>query len=466
MKRKEIITYIVISLLLPCNIIIDIISNNDLLNEMFDYLLFCIWIIIVIFIILRLRNKNKFLSKKNENFRRIEKLTGKYYYKIRSSLKSFSDKNFIIEKALNNINVNIYVIDNTGRIVSINNELLKNLNINEKDVLGKNYRELGFIEYEKIELILESDKCRNISYNNIEDSIIINNDTIKVLKSIHAICDENHKLQEIVVSFVDINKLKNLEDKIMSINHQLTNDLKMAKRVQEKIIPDSRKFSTIKELNIGYSYSPMDIMGGDLYDIININEGVYAFFIADVSGHGASAALITAMIKMSFLTHANKDSSPERVLSLVNEDIFSIIGNTGYFVSVCYCILDTNTGEMNLSNGGHMPTLIFRNDTRTIEEHKANSTLLGVFESKTAKYSTIKFKLNKGDKILLFTDGLIESQNEEGEFYGKKRLIYFAEENQSLPVQNFVNRLTEDVKGFTRKSIQTDDIAIIFIEYI
>ncbi len=431
-------------------------------------------IVVILFLLIKLKiNKNK-LIQKNEEIRNLQKLkveqsekiakvTENYFNKIAKSIDMLNSKNNFNYSIFNNILTNVYVVNKDGIIIAVNDELLKNLKINEQDILGKSYDILSNIEHKRLEKVFKEGKIRNI--NNKEETIIINNKKIQILKSISFIQGEEKKLVSAIISFVDINKIKLLEEKLLLSNKQLSYDLKMARRVQQKIIPDPKQLSGIEKLRFGYAYSSMEIMGGDFYDLIKISDNKYAFFIADVSGHGAAASLITAMIKVSFLTHTKEYTNPTEILSMVNDDMFKIIGGTGYFVSAYYCIIDTNTGLLQYTNGGHFPAILYRKEQNSIEELQTQGTLLGVFESKYIEYETKSITIEEGDKILLYTDGIIEANNSNNEFYKRSKLMKFIERNCSLHSDELVKALIKDIERFSNGEKQTDDRAVFCIEY-
>ncbi len=247
-------------------------------------------------------------------------------------------------------------------------------------------------------------------------------------------------------------------------NKQLLHELKMAERVQRSIIPNYEKLPHRKELDFGSNYSSMESIGGDLYDVIRIGRNAYGFLIADVSGHGVSAALITTMAKVSFNSHVDWGIVPGKACDEVNKELFSFIGDLEYYITAYYGILNLETGMFQYTNAGHHPAILYHSNTKEIEKLDSKGFIIGVIEE--AKYETRSIELNEGDRILLFTDGIIEARNEKGEFYEYERFIRFIKKNSNQPVKEFVNNLMNDINEFCEGYPANDDRALLCIEYI
>ncbi len=432
-----------------------------------------ILILIIITFIFSSKTQN-FIRKKNEqaqslkdiktSHRKKKTTMDDYFDKLVEDLKFINNRSQFTSTILNNIHVNVFVVNRKGVITSVNKELIDTLNIDEKEIIGKNYQLLSNIEHEYLDSIFK-EGILNRKLNNVEQTVTINNEEKQILKSISPIIDENNKLVSVVVSFVDVNRLKSIENKIMRVNKQLSNEMKMARRVQQKIIPDERYFTNIKNIDIAINYSSLQIMGGDIFDIIKLGNDEYGFFIADVSGHGTPASLITAMLKVSFITHTKEDPEPASVFSKMNDDIFGIIEGTGYFVSAYYCVINVNKGTFHYANAGHPPAILYNKINGTIEELDQRGTLLGIINSKIPEYHTGTVKLNKGDRVLLYTDGVTEAKNPNDEIYTKTRLIDFLKINSNLRLKTVVKNLIKDIENFSHGRKQTDDRAILYMEY-
>lgn len=259
-------------------------------------------------------------------------------------------------------------------------------------------------------------------------------------------------------------KLQEVNNELSSRNNQLLNDLKVAQRIQRGIIPNSKNYIQRKEIQFSSNYSSMESLGGDLYDIIKIDDNIYSFLMADVSGHGVSAALITTMAKVSFNSHTKQNQSTDIICDNVNKELFEFIGDLEHYLTAYYSILDLETGIFRYTNCGHHPAILHRRSTGEILKLDAYGYLIGSFrEIKTEEKQT---ELQKGDRVILFTDGIIEARNAKGEFYKYDSLVSFIKSQGHLDVKDFVNKLIDDVNAFCGTRPQDDDRAILCFDFI
>lgn len=259
-------------------------------------------------------------------------------------------------------------------------------------------------------------------------------------------------------------KLNQVNRKLKDRNEELREELEMARRVQENIIPDEKRLTNIKELSFGSKYSSMEAIGGDLYDIIKVRDEGYGFLIADVSGHGVPAALITTMAKVAFTTHAQFCMTTDDVCQNVNKDLVELIGDLTYFLTAYYSFLNLKTGHLQYTNAGHHPAILYRKQTHEIHELKTEGTILGAFQMEI-KFGRGDIVLEKGDRVLFITDGIIEAKNKNDELFGYDRLLEYIKDNSHLSPKEFVSTLIDDVNTFCNGQMQDDDRAILYFEY-
>lgn len=271
---------------------------------------------------------------------------------------------------------------------------------------------------------------------------------------------------------MNINLEKKVEDRTKELvivnkdlagrNNEMKREVEIAKKVQQAILP--RELPKFKTLRIGTLYMAMETLGGDYYDVFLIDDKNIGFLIADVSGHGVPAALVTTMAKVTFSSYAKKGMSSDMVCHNVNEDMVSFIGDTHFFVSACYMVYNMETQEMEYSNSGHHAPFHYSPKKDTLFELDTKGFLIGTlpnipFEKKVTK-------ITPGDKILMFTDGAIECRNDNKEFYGKPRLIEFMKKNHKLPAEQFINELVNEIQAFTNNGPQQDDISLLVIDFL
>ncbi len=246
------------------------------------------------------------------------------------------------------------------------------------------------------------------------------------------------------------------QKKLNSSYNRMKIELELSKKIQKNIIPGTPpEFSG---LQIASLCRPLGAIGGDFYDyILMTNPRRLGFFISDVAGHGVPSALITSMLKILLATSGKHREQTSEMLFYMNKHLYEKSG--GYLTTAFYGIYDPAKMTLSYSRGGHcFPYLIHNGNT---ERLTADGYILGakknpVFESK-------KVQLQKGDKVLLFTDGLIEAFNREFvtfESVISEVLIKHAHRGVSDFVKNVFNECSSFVDGNTLE----DDISIIGIE--
>lgn len=246
-------------------------------------------------------------------------------------------------------------------------------------------------------------------------------------------------------------------------NEVLMNDLKMAQKVQLGIIPDDNTLPKIKDIRFGSKYIALESIGGDMYDVIHLSDRIYGFVIADVSGHGVPAALISTMVKVSFNTMARLSRDTGKICTQVNKEVCNLIGDLEYDLTAFLGIMNLETKELQYTNAAHHPAIIYRGSEKEILRLDTPDTYMGLVND--IEYTTGSVKLIDGDRIILFTDGLVEARNEHEEMYDEDKFIYYIKKHAEEPAKDLVNGLVNDVKKFCGKNKIDDDMAILCIDY-
>jgi len=206
--------------------------------------------------------------------------------------------------------------------------------------------------------------------------------------------------------------------------NEIQKELDVARRIQLSILPT--EFPNSPHFRVAARYVPMTSVAGDFYDYIVADDHQAGLLIADVSGHGVPAALIASMVKLAAASQRGLADEPSRFLSGMNSALF---GNTqNQFVTAAYVHLNAELRELRYSAAGHPPLLLVRNECVTrIEE---NGLMLGAFG--VASYSTAVHKLEAGDRIVMYTDGILEASNAAGDFFGHDGLCNLLAETRGL----------------------------------
>lgn len=229
-------------------------------------------------------------------------------------------------------------------------------------------------------------------------------------------------VKEVVARVNSAMRIKALQNEIMEKNIVLQkfkttmeNELFLAGKFQSSLVPETGLIGNNIKLN--YVYSPAIHVGGDIFDVKLTRSGKIAFFIADVTGHGIVAALISGMIKLSFVQAISETDSPFEIAEKINKDIYSTTTEE-HFASMFLGCLDPVSKELKYVRAGHPAPYIIKDGK--LEELDASGFLVGIMDE--IMLDEISVQVNKGTRILLFTDGITESEGEDGELLGTERL--------------------------------------------
>ena len=237
---------------------------------------------------------------------------------------------------------------------------------------------------------------------------------------------------------------------------EIRKELEVARCIQLSILP--RQFPASTDFRVAARYVPMTSVAGDLYDYVMINAHQVGLLVADVSGHGVPAALIASMVKLAGASQRVAAADPSQFLAGMNS---ALLGNTqNQFVTAAYAHLNSESGELRYSAAGHPPLLLVRNGGVTrIQE---NGLILATFNF--ASYSTAVYKLEAGDRIVMYTDGILEASNAEGHFFGLDTLCDLLAQTRQLSPARAADTIISSVRRWSRT--QDDDLTVLICDYI
>ncbi len=240
----------------------------------------------------------------------------------------------------------------------------------------------------------------------------------------------------------------------------LDKELDLAREVQMSMLP--REFPKRLEFELWARLKPARAVGGDLYDFLADERRLW-LLLGDVSGKGFPAALLMAVTKTLFRALVQVDpASPAAVLDAMNREL-ARDNASGMFVTAFAACLELATGELAFSNAGHnRPYLLKGGEPLRIEE--AAGTALGVVEGYS--YASARMRLEPGDALYLYTDGVTEALEPGREQYSEARLEACLQTMAGLSAQGIVEASLAAVQGFSGKAPQSDDIAIMAVRYL
>jgi serine phosphatase RsbU (regulator of sigma subunit) len=251
----------------------------------------------------------------------------------------------------------------------------------------------------------------------------------------------------------EVIRLKNLEERERS-----DRELALAQETQESLLP--RSLPEFDSFHIHAFNSPTRYVGGDFYDFLQLSSGEWAGVLADVSGKGISAALLSSMVLGALSMEFHSNSQPQVVLNRVNE-LLCRKSLPFQFVTLFLFLLNPD-GTGQFISAGHNPAYLFRSATGKIQELASDAYVLGMFDF--ASYQPRTFRLDKGDILVVYSDGLTDAQNEREEMFGEERLLEIIRQEGPSGSQELQRKFLKAIEAFTQGMPQTDDITFVVVE--
>lgn len=260
-----------------------------------------------------------------------------------------------------------------------------------------------------------------------------------------------------IMGLVAVRRALRNEERLLAVEQEMAS----ARQIQASILPAGTP--RIAGAEISVRYAPMTDVAGDFYDFLPADSAGFGTLVADVSGHGVPAALIASMVKVALASQQEHASDPARVLHGLNE-IFCKQIQGAQFVTAAYVFLDLARRRAVYAGAGHPPLLVWRRASQTLERHEENGLIMGFQPS--ASYANLTIPLAAGDRLLLYTDGLLEATNAAGEAF-EDRLDRSVAANAHLDSKALAGALFAELSAWSARgsrAVQEDDLTLIVID--
>ncbi|MEA2039551.1 MAG: PP2C family protein-serine/threonine phosphatase [Thermodesulfobacteriota bacterium] len=279
-------------------------------------------------------------------------------------------------------------------------------------------------------------------------------------------------LKSLIVSYAELEKkVSRLNQDLAEKQAYLDESLSAAAEIQKTFLP--KKSPDIKGIEFAWHYRPSEHIAGDIFNLFRLDENHIGAYMVDVSGHGVPSALVSVSVFQRLLPQSGlvKKSlngsgssyeiiTPKAVISALDHEYPT--ERFDKFFTIIYLVLNTKTGNLIYCNAAHPPPILIRanGDLDLLDK---GGTIIGMeglvpFEEE----NTI---LLPGDKLLLYTDGLIEHRGKQGEFFGFDRLYALVDELKGLSIKEIVTNLYDALMAFGDESLPADDISLMGICY-
>jgi PAS domain S-box-containing protein len=270
-------------------------------------------------------------------------------------------------------------------------------------------------------------------------------------------------------------ELSRSREELRAQNALMEENLRTAREIQLTMLPQQYPCfppGTAPEqsaFQFVHHYEPAESVSGDFFSVYAISDTEAAVFICDVAGHGIRAALVTAMIRALAEELKPVAHDPGTFLRKLNSDLCSILKHTGSLMltTAFYAVADGRSGKLRFANAGHPRPLVIRRSLNQVESLANNSgrsePVLGLFDD--PPYTTSEAKLNPGDFLMLFTDGLYEVAGQHEDLYSQERLIFDVTRRLQQPTGVIFDELLADIRTFALDGEFEDDMCLVGMDY-
>jgi len=240
-------------------------------------------------------------------------------------------------------------------------------------------------------------------------------------------------------------------------------EIKVADDIQRLLLP--KELPNIHGYSIGALSKPVRSLGGDYYDIVNLDYDRYGFIIADVSGKGVPGALTIAIFRSLFRNYAVKYQSPAKVLVEINNWLFGEI-KEDMFITALYAILYPKEGRIVWSRAGHEPILFYSKREQAVHAFSGMGVMMGMTFGKEFDSYIEENELNigSGDILTMYTDGVVEVQNKMNQEFGKDNLSQTIRANASKDPKEIIDQITSQIRNFSGSSNFQDDLTLLLLK--
>jgi sigma-B regulation protein RsbU (phosphoserine phosphatase) len=238
----------------------------------------------------------------------------------------------------------------------------------------------------------------------------------------------------------------------------LDKQLQVAEDVQTHLLPMSDP--KIPGYDISGICIPAEKIGGDYYDYLQLPDGKLGLAVADVSGHGISAALVMSAFRSQLRTYAHGKDSPSQIAREINDRLPEFTGGN-HFITMVYGLMDSRKDRITFTRCGHPSPRILHPGGSSSTLH-VNMPALGIYRN--VNYKDESTTLSPGDILVIFTDGVVDTENRQGKAFGGKILMNVIAENRSLPAKDIIQKVISETRIFSEFQPLLDDFTLVILK--
>ncbi len=288
-------------------------------------------------------------------------------------------------------------------------------------------------------------------------ALYVNISDVLKMKPVDAIEPPAFAVFVLSLGYVAAEKVFANERRLLAIE----NELEIARGIQKSILPAG--VPDLEGTRVAVAYKPMASVAGDFYEFVVVDRNRAGFLVADVSGHGVPAALIASMVKVAMQSVVAVADHPGEVMRGLNRVLSGQL--RGQFVTAAYLWVDTEKNRALYSAAGHPPLLYWRAASNELRRIESNGLLIGVLDD--SEYPVSEITLTGGDRLMLYTDGVIEAEDSKGVAFGDARLEDVLRMTRANTAVEVSDRLIAELANWQPESAkQQDDLTLLVIDVL
>ncbi len=370
-----------------------------------------------------------------------------------------------MEGVLESLNEGVMIVDDCSNIVYANETFLAMTQMSAEQVVGRSGTH--FYEGADVQTLLRMrEKSIRDGHNRFEFFVPRPDGVrIPVVISSRALEDLDGRIFG-VLTFTDISEQKRTQEQLRSANEQLRqraeeieHELSLASRVQQTLAPKSLRWGRIA---VDTAYLPMRTVGGDFGLVAPHDDGHLNLLVSDVSGHGISSALVANRIYTESLSLLERGTNVGELLRQLNHFVVQQIRLPGSYFTMALAQVARDGAHMHYASGGHPPAL-WLTPAGEVKRLNATATILGLLDEAVPAEATIEVPLSGGERVVLYTDGLLEVFDKRGAELGIDGFEQIARRHVSEPLAEMKESILRDVEAW-RHGPATDDISLVVFE--
>ncbi|MCC6275906.1 MAG: serine/threonine-protein phosphatase [Leptospiraceae bacterium] len=258
----------------------------------------------------------------------------------------------------------------------------------------------------------------------------------------------------------DLNEKKIVADEIIKEKESIDTEFKLAKKLQTKTLQKLPESDS--RIKFSLWYSPLMHVGGDYYSVNQLDTHEYSLFLADISGHGISAAMLLNTVKISFEQYLTYKDRPEKLIRKMNDDLYGKIGDN--FVTAIYIYINLKKKIIRYCNAGHPKAFLYplTENRPKVRFLRQTGKVIGIFQK--ANFRDEELKLKEKERLVIYTDGIPETFNKNNQMFGERGLLRAFSNSNLIDGEEAIEKVKENLKNFQGDSPIEDDRCLILCD--